>query len=176
MNKQETTQIITLLAGNYNVIADKTKEQKLMMLNTWYECLKDLEYQIVLKAVKKTIIDSPYPPTIHDVRKNAIKILNPVKTKEPIEAWQEAYKMICSGTYMTQEQFDLHTEEVKRFFGSVENLRSYSCNEDFNIDVIRSNFLKQYERIEKNIQEIKLMPTELKQLMQKTRLLTEQEG
>lgn len=53
MNKQETTQIITLLAGNYNAIADKTKEQKLMMLNTWYECLKDLEYQIVLKAVKK---------------------------------------------------------------------------------------------------------------------------
>ena len=171
MNKQETTQIITLLAGNYNTIADKTKEQKLMMLNTWYECLKDLEYQLVLNAVKKSIINSPYPPTIHDVRKNAVEIANPTKTKNPIEAWQEAYKMICSGTYMTEEQFNSHTEEVKRFFGSVENLRSYSCNEDFNVDVVRSNFLKQYERIEQNVKEIKLMPLELRGIISNTGLL-----
>lgn len=171
MNKQETTQIITLLAGNYNAISDKTKEQKMMMLNTWYECLKDLEYQLVLNAVKKTIIDSPYPPTIHDVRKNAVEIANPITIKSPIEAWQEAYKMICSGTYMTKDEFNSHTEEVKRFFGSVENLRSYSSNEDFNIDVVRSNFLKQYERIEKNVKEINLMPQEMKTLIQKTGLL-----
>ena len=175
MNKQETTQIITLLAGNYNTVADKTKEQKIMMLNTWYECLKDLEYQLVLNAVKKSIIDSPYPPTIHDVRKNAVEIANPTTTKNPMEAWQEAYKMICSGTYMTQEQFDTHTEEVKRFFGSVENLRSYSSNENFNIDVVRSNFLKQYELIEQNVKEIKLMPTELKQIVSKIGLLNKGE-
>ena len=28
MNKKETIQVITLLAGNYNQIADKSKEQK----------------------------------------------------------------------------------------------------------------------------------------------------
>lgn len=73
MNRQETTQIITLLAGNYSSIADKTKEQKIMMLNTWFECLGDLDYQLVLQAVKKAIIDSPYPPTIHDIRKMQLK-------------------------------------------------------------------------------------------------------
>ena len=45
MNKQETAQIITFLAGNYNKIAEKTKEQKLMMVETWYECLNDLDYK-----------------------------------------------------------------------------------------------------------------------------------
>lgn len=173
MNKQETTQIITLLAGNYNTVADKTKEQKIMMLNTWYECLKDLEYQLVLNAVKKSIIDSPYPPTIHDVRKNAVEITNPTTTKNPIEAWQEAYKMICSGTYMTQEEFNQHTEEVKKFFGNVENLRSYSTNEDFNIDVVRSNFLKQYDRIEKETREWNILPDRMKQLILNTGLLNE---
>ena len=173
MNKQETTQIITLLAGNYNTVADKTKEQKIMMLNTWYECLKDLEYQLVLNAVKKSIIDSPYPPTIHDVRKNAVEIANPTTTKNPIEAWQEAYKMICSGTYMTQEEFNQHTEEVKKFFGNVENLRSYSTNEDFNIDVVRSNFLKQYDRIEKETREWNILPDRMKQLILNTGLLNE---
>ena len=57
MNKQETVQIITLLAGNYESIANKSEMQQKMMLNTWYECLGDLDYNLVLQAVKKTIIN-----------------------------------------------------------------------------------------------------------------------
>lgn len=172
MNKKETTQIIALLVGNYSSVADKPESVKRMMVNTWYECLNDLDYNVVLCAVKKTIIESPYPPTIHDIRKNAVEILNPNKGKSPMEAWQEAYKMICSGTYMTKEQFNEHSEEVKKFFGnSVENLRSYSINENFNVDVVRSNFLKQYERIEKETKEWKMLPMEMKSLIQGTGLL-----
>ena len=172
MNKQETTQIIALLVGNYSSIADKPESVKRMMVNTWHECLNDLDYKLVLSAVKKTIIESPYPPTIHDVRKNAIEIVNPSQNKNPMEAWQEAYKMICSGTYMTQEEFNMHSEEVRKFFGnSVENLRSYSKNEDFNVDVVRSNFIKQYERTEKEIKEWKMLPEKMKMLIQGTGLL-----
>jgi hypothetical protein len=164
MNKQETAQIITLIAGNYQTVADKTREQKQMMINTWHECLNDLQYNVVLSATKKCIIESPYPPTIHDVRKNATEIMNPSDNRTPIEAWQEAYQMICSGTYMTQNEFNAHSDEVKRFFGSVENLRSYSTNEDFNIDVVRSNFISQYDRICKTTQEIKMIPPKLLEL------------
>ena len=39
MNKQETIQVITLLAGNYDSIAKKDKPQKEIMVNIWYECL-----------------------------------------------------------------------------------------------------------------------------------------
>lgn len=164
ITKQEIVQIMTLLAGNYESIANKSNIQRKTMLDTWYECLNDLDYNVVLKAVKKSIIESPYPPTIHDIRKNAVEIINPSDNRTPIEAWQEAYQMICSGTYMTQEDFDLHSNEVKRFFGSVENLRSYSTNEDFNIDVVRSNFISQYDRICKNIQETKMIPSKILQL------------
>lgn len=62
MKKSEMVQIITLLAGNYEDIANKSQTQREMMLNTWQECLGDLDYNIVLQAVKKTIIESPYPP------------------------------------------------------------------------------------------------------------------
>ena len=57
MNKQETVQIITLLAGNYESIANKSEMQQKMMLNTWYECLGDLDYNIVLQSVKKIMIE-----------------------------------------------------------------------------------------------------------------------
>ena len=70
MNKQETVQVITLLASNYDSIAKKDKTQKQFMIASWQSCLEDLEYQDVLKAVKKIMKNSPFPPTISDIRKN----------------------------------------------------------------------------------------------------------
>ena len=165
MNKMETTQIITLLAGNYDNISQKDKLQKQLMINTWQECLGDLDYKIVLQAVKKTIIESPYPPTIHDIRKNAIELVNPSTQRTAIEAWNEAYKMICNGAYMTQEQFNEHSIEVKKFFGTPAQVKAYATNVDFNMDVVRSNFLKQYELIVDRENKQKLLPQKMQDMI-----------
>ena len=116
MKKSEMVQIITLLAGNYESIANKSQVQREMMLNTWQECLGDLDYKLVLQAVKKTIISSPYPPTIHEIRKNAIEISKPTTQKTAIEAWDEALRMISNGLYMTDEQFN---QAFDKFFTGV---------------------------------------------------------
>ena len=165
MNRPETIQVITLLAGNYNSIAEKSKEQKQMMITTWLECLGDLDYQLVLQAVKKTIIESPYPPTIHDIRKNAVEIVNPSSKRTGIEAWEEAYKMICNGSYMTQEEFESHSPEVKKFFGSKEQLKAYATNTEFNMDVVRSNFLKQYDVLVQRQKQEKLLPEKMQNII-----------
>ena len=166
MNKAETVQVITLLAGNYDSIAKKDATQKQLMINTWQECLGDLDYKLVLQAVKKTIIENPYPPTIHDIRKNAIELVNPSTKRTAIEAWDEACKMICSGAYMTQEEFEQHSPETRKFFGSVGQLRAYATNVDFNMDVVRSNFLKQYESIVEREKQQKLLPPKMQDMIE----------
>ena len=165
MNSQETTQVITLLAGNYDSIAKKDKTQKQLMINTWQECIENLDYKLVLQAVKKTIIESPYPPTIHDIRKNAIELATPSTQRTAIEAWNEAYKMICNGAYMTQEEFEKHSPEVQKFFGSTTQLKAYATNVDFNMDVVRSNFLKQYELIVDRENKQKLLPQKMQDMI-----------
>ena len=160
MNSQETTQVITLLAGNYESIAKKDKTQKQLMINTWQECLGDLDYKLVLQAVKKSIIESPYPPTIHDIRKNAIEMINPTKSNA-LDDWDECYKMICNGNYMTQAEFDKHSEICKKFLGSLSQLKAYSRNQDFNMDVVRSNFLKQHENLIQREKQEKLLPQKM---------------
>lgn len=162
MNKQETTQVITLLAGNYSSIADKTKEQKQMMLHTWQECLGDLDYKLVLQAVKKTIIESPYPPTIHEIRKNAIEIVNPTPTRTAIEAWNEAYKMICNGLYMSQEQFETASPEVKKFFGNIKQVKELAKTDtDVVNTVTKGQFLKQYDVLVQREQTQEMLPTQM---------------
>lgn len=163
MNRQETIQVITLLAGNYDTIANKTKEQKQFMITTWLECLGDLGYRVVLEAVKKTIISSPYPPTIHEIRKNAIELINPSNKRTAIEAWDEAYKMICNGLYMTEEQFNKASPEVKKFFGSVRQVSELAkTNIDTVNTVTKGQFLKQYDLLNERHQEEKLLPKSMK--------------
>ena len=162
MNKQETTKIITLMAGNYQKIADKTIEQKQIMINTWYECLNDLNYEIVLNAVKKSMIQSPYPPTIHEIRKNAIEIINPSNQKTGIEAWNEAYSMICNGLYMAEEDFNAASPAVKKFFGNVKQVRELAKTDINTVNtVVKGQFLKQYEIIINRENENKILPSQM---------------
>ena len=171
MNKQETIQVITLLAGNYNSIAEKDKTQKQLMINTWLECLGDLDYNLVLQAVKKTILESPYPPTIHDIRKNAVEMINPTTKRTAIEAWKEAYEMICSGLYMTQEQFEMASSEVKKFFGNVRQVTELAKTDLDTVNTVtKGQFLKQYEVLVNREKEQKLLP---KQMQDFTKQLAE---
>lgn len=167
MNWQETTQIITLLAGNYDGIANKSKEQKELMIATWQECLKDLDYRVVLQAVKKTMIESPYPPTIHEIRKNAIELINPSKQKTAIEAWDEALGMISNGAYMTKEEFDGHSPEVKRFFGSVNQVKQLAMNDIGTTNTVtKGQFLKQYDVLIDRERHNKLLPENMQNILE----------
>lgn len=166
MNKAETVQVITLLAGNYDSIAKKDTTQKQLMINTWQECLGDLDYRLVLQAVKKTIIESPYPPTIHDIRKNAIEMVNPDTTRTAIEAWNEAYGMISSGLYMTEEQFNEHSPEVKKFFGNVRQVKELAKTEANTVNTVtKGQFLKQYEIIAERKKQQKLLPEQMQNMI-----------
>ena len=166
MTEKETIQVITLLAGNYNSISEKTKEQKRVMINTWQECLGDLDYKLVLQAVKKTIIESPYPPTIHEIRKNVIELVNPTTQRTAIEAWGEAYKMICNGGYMTQEEFEQHSPEVKSFFGSVRQVKELALTDAKTVNTVtKGQFLKQYDILVEREKQQKLIPESMKQII-----------
>ena len=166
MNKQETVQVIALLAGNYDSIAKKDATQKQLMINTWQECLGDLDYKLVLQAVKKTIIESPYPPTIHDIRKNAIEMVNPTTSRSAIEAWNEAYSMICSGLYMTQEQFEMASPAVRKFFGNVRQVKELAQTDIDTVNTVtKGQFLKQYEILINREKEQKLLPQKMQEFI-----------
>lgn len=170
MNKQELVQLMTVLGSNYQSIGKQLEDQdkKKIIFQTWYECLNDLDYKLVMAAVKKSIINSPFAPTIHDIRKSALELITPIENKRsPIEYWNEAFKMITKGTYMTQEEFDKHSPVVKSFFGNnVAQVRELAMNDAATISTItKGQFLKQIEILQTREKEHNLMPENLKSLM-----------
>lgn len=163
MNKQETMKALTLLAGNYQQIANKDKEEKMIMIETWYECLKDLDYEAVMEAIRKTIQTSSYIPTITEIRKNAIEITNPIKQEAPIELWNRAWKLIENSSIITDEDFEKEPIEIKRFFGNKSTIFRYGHQENLNVDVLRSNFISQCNLIQSQEKEKQLLPQETQQ-------------
>lgn len=171
MNKKELTQIMTILGSNYQGIAKQLEDEdkSKIVFRTWYECLGDLDYNLVMAAVKKSIISSSYPPTIHDIRTSALELVATKEEKKtPIEYWNEAFKMIKSGSYMTREEFEKHSDVVKKFFGDVAQVKELAMT-DFNTvsTVTKGQFLKQIEVLQTREKEDKLLPDNMKETILK---------
>lgn len=170
MKKTELVQIMTILGSNYQSIGRQLEDEdkRKIVLRTWFECLEDLDFNLVLAAVKKNIISSSYPPTIHDIRTSALELITPQDNKKtPIEYWNEAFKMITKGTYMTQEEFDKHSEVVKKFFGNnVAQVKELAMTDITTISTVtKGQFLKQIEVLQQREKENNLLPDSIKQVM-----------
>lgn len=169
MNKTELVQILTILGSNFPSIGKQMEDQakRKMICELWWECIGDIEYNLALASVKKAIITSSYPPTIHDIRESALSLITPRdNTLTPIEYWNEAFAMIKKGTYMTKEEFDSHSEIVKRFFGDVAQVRELAMTDyDTVSTVTKGQFLKQIEILQKRDKDDKLIPDSIKQLV-----------
>ena len=167
MTRKEIIKVLTLLSQSYESYEKRmdTDEKIETIIMLWQECLGDLDYDLVLQAVKKSIIASPYAPTIHDIRKSAMDIVSPI-VDDRLEQWDECYKLICRGSVVTQEEFDSHSEIVKKFLGSVAQLQNYAKSdiEDINT-VVKSSFLKQYDIIRQREKEINILPDRMKEMV-----------
>ena len=67
MNRAETIQIIAYLAGNYQEIKTKKDDEKEFMINAWLDCLKDYDYNIVMKAVKELMTSNMFIPKLAEI-------------------------------------------------------------------------------------------------------------
>lgn len=170
MNREQTTQILIILASNYKFYNEQMSEagKSDVLVKTWQSCFKDISYEVVANAVKKAMLTSEYPPTIAEVRKQAIEMINPTENKTAIEAWNEAYKMICGGLYMTQEQFETASPAVKKFFGNARQVKELAQTDIDTVNTVtKGQFLKQYDMLVSREQEQKLIPASMQEFAQK---------
>lgn len=68
---------------------------------------------------------------------------------------------------MTQEQFDMASSEVKRFFGNVRQVKELSQTDIATVNsVTKGQFLKQYDVIVNREKEQKLLPQQMQNFIE----------
>ncbi len=127
----------------------------------WHGLLGDLDYQLAGMAVQKLISESPYPPTIHDIRKRAVEVQFP-DLPTAAEAWGIMLKNIRNyGSYRVQEGLDALppvVKEVAQYMGYKE-----ICQSEEPEGVLRAHFMKMYEQVLNRRKGEQMLPLPLQQ-------------
>jgi hypothetical protein len=125
----------------------------------WYELLGDLDFKIVKTAVEKLILQSPYVPSISDIRKQVVEIIHP--TIDAVEAYSEVRRAIKEYGH----------DRAYESFGSMSPLTRKVCEYMgwWNIcmseepEIVRGQFLKMYAQLQDRVQKEMLLPEGFKE-------------
>lgn len=161
MKKTDVIKLLGMLAAAY----PNMKEVDEVMVDIWYECLKDIDIKVGIAAIKKNILESPFPPTIADIRKQVSEVTTSEKDRlDGAEGWGEVIKAIREyGYYREKEALESMspvTAKVVKYMGWQE-----ICHGD-KIDVVRGQFLRMYDTVAERERQDRLLPMEFKRDME----------
>ena len=167
MTRDNVIAILGILKTAYpKFYKEMKKNEAEETISLWQEMFSDTDIRILTIAVKRLITHFEFPPTIADVKKEILKITT--KQENNIDYWQEVLKMMSNALYMKKEEFDNYSDICKRFFGNVDNLRSYGEMEKQEvINNIQPRFLKYAENYQKEKKENMLLPNDYKDMVKK---------
>jgi hypothetical protein len=157
MKKTETVQLLAVINAAF-----PNMQVTEAMVSLWHELLGDLNFGLVKAAVKKLLLESPYPPTIADIRRQAVEIATPPEDRIDVaEAWGEVERAIrLYGYYREAEalaSMSPRTAKVVKYMGWQEICLSEEPG------VIRGQFLKMYAQVSEREQKERLLPASLKE-------------
>lgn len=135
------------------------------IISLWAEMLSDIPYEVAEAAVKKFILESPYPPTIADIRKQVAEIMqDPADNIDAATAWGEVVKALNHYGYYRPEEalasMSPRTAKIVRLMG----WQNICMSED--PAVIRGQFIKMYEIYTQREKQEALLLQKLKQTIQ----------
>lgn len=155
MNRTEIAKLITMCSLSSNV---KWPEPGKLedVIDLWLAMFGNVSYEVGSWAVTKYINESPFPPTVADIRKR-ITDITVKQGKTAIDAWGEVKLAIRRyGMYREREALESMSESVR----GVVTALGYStlCMSD-NDMADRAHFLKVYDTLQQRKREdAALMP------------------
>lgn len=133
-------------------------------MELWYDTLKDMDYQSAYIGLKKHVATSKFAPTIADIRNGAV-ISQPQELNE-MEAWSLVSKAIRNSGYNSVDEFAKLPPLVQKAVGLPSQLRTWALDENYNEEVVSSNFIKCYRNELARQRELQKMPKNVRNLIE----------
>lgn len=160
MKKTEMIRIFAVLTAAYPKFDTfQNPEQLKPIIEIWTEMFQDAEFNIALVAIKKLILESPFPPTIADVRKQVAEITTPkVNQIDAGQAWGEVMRAVKNYGFYDPEgalksMSPVTQEVVKRI-----SWREICMQEEEKMGVLRGQFLRIYDSMAQRQKQDALLP------------------
>lgn len=166
MNRDEVVAILGTLRTAYpKFYSEMSKQEMFNTIDLWTEMFAQENPALVVAAVKNLINTFKWPPTIADIKEEMYK-LTEQNSDSPIELWNSIKKAIRNSSYNSYEEFEKLPEIAKKFVGSPNQLKEWAISTDYNDGVVKGQFLKQVEVLQKREKDSKLMLPQVKDIVQ----------
>lgn len=163
MTREETVKIIRIMVDSYpNYKPNNISET----VDVWYMMLSDYDYNLVAMALKAYILSdtSGFTPSIGQLVSKIQTITKPHELSE-MEAWSLVSKAIRNSGYNSVEEFAKLPPIVQNAVGLPDQLRTWALDENYNEQVVSSNFMRCYRTELARHDELSKMPEEIKALI-----------
>ncbi len=164
LNREDVIKVLAYLKVAYpNFYKNMTREEAEETINLYQEMFADSDFKIVSVIVKEWIQTEKFPPTIADIKQKIYSLT----TQEilPTDLWASLKKAISNSAYHSVEEFEKLPAECKMFVKNPSQLRELSQNDsEINNTVVKGQFFKQVEIIQKRIKEEKQMLPETRRI------------
>ena len=135
-------------------------------VDVWQMMLSDYDYNLVAMALKAYILSDTigFAPSIGQLVSKIQTITKPHELSE-MEAWSLVSKAIRNSGYNSVEEFAKLPPIVQNAVGLPEQLRTWALDENYNEQVVSSNFMRCYRNELARHEELSKMPAEIKALI-----------
>ena len=149
MTREETVNIIRIMVDSYpNYKPNNISET----VDVWNMMLSEYTYEQISIALKAYILSdtSGFAPSIGQLVGKIQSITQPQELSE-MEAWALVSKAIRNSSYNSVEEFAKLPPLVQKAVGLPDQLRTWALDENYNEQVVSSNFIKCYRNeLERN--------------------------
>ena len=160
MNRKEIINLLGIATANFPSMQQKDMTPTAVL---WEKALSDIPYNVAEKAVIKVLSTSRFFPTIADIREASSQLTQP-RTMDAMEAWGLIGEAIRKyGHYRQKEALESLPEDV------AEMVRRFTWRElclSENIETMRAQFRMAWDAQSKRTNELKTLPTEIRELIQ----------
>lgn len=164
MDRDSIIKMLGILKIAYpNAYKDITKDDANAMIALYQKQFVDYDTSLVMVAVEEIIGSNVFPPSIADIKQKVYSLTT--KAELPTDLWASLKKAISNSAYNSVEEFEKLPDECKLFIKNPRQLKELSQNDaEINNTVVKGQFFKQIEIIQKRIKEEKQMLSETRRI------------
>lgn len=165
MTREETVKIIRIMVDSYpNYKPNDISET----VDVWQMMLEEYSYQEVSIALKAYILsdNSGFAPSVGQLVDKMQSVQQPQELNE-MEAWSLVSKVIRNSGYNSVEEFAKLPPIVQKAVGLPSQLRTWALDENYNEEVVSSNFIKCYRAELARERELQKMPKAVRDMIAK---------
>lgn len=163
MTIQETRKALLMLTTLYQSFKLDPSETD-FAISVWHNMLGEFNFPDVAVAIKKLALESPYPPTVHEIVKR-ISELHLANIPNEAEAYGEVLRAVrVYGMYKEEEALASLTPLTRKV---TEQIGFKDICQTQNIDTIRAQFRMAYQTQAEEIKKNNLLPDKFRKELEK---------